>query len=657
VADCLKQVVCDIEANSLNKPTKIWLVVCKDVDTGKLDIFRNLTENEEDRIRFLEYAKEASLWIGHNWLGYDWPVLRDLIGLTIDDVVDASFDTLVVSKLLDYSKAGHSIEAYGEEFGLEKIKFSDWTKWSPEMEEYCIRDVQINEKIFNKFKHILKDPNWAMSLRDEQNFQECGVNALHNNGFYFNTGAADRLLVKVVADLGKLDEEIHSAFPRKLKPVREIVPRLTQHGTLHKQDFRWVPGGDLSEFNGGPFTRCQWHEFNPASHKQIVDILGQAGWSPVDKTQTHIDTEREINRLKYRKGHGNSIDIRLQDLYTKLEQLKKTGWKVNENNLATLPSSAPKPARLLAKRILLEARRRTLVEWLGLVQPDGRIHGKFYGIGAWTHRMAHQSPNTANIPREFREDGSPKLLGREMRQLWCAPRRRLLVGVDAEGIQLRIFAHYIDDAEFTKALVAGKKDEKTDPHSLNQRILGSICKSRSAAKRFIYALLLGAGIGKLAQILECSVSEAQEALSRLLRRYRGFAFVKEQIIPSDAERGYFVGLDGRKVSLPGSTKSERAHLCMSGYLQNGEAIIMKKACLKWISRLKDYDAILVNFVHDEWQTECPNDMQIAVKIAKMQADSIRIVGEELGLKCPLAGSYWNEDHKDYTIGTNWYQTH
>ena len=84
---------------------------------------------------------------------------------------------------------------------------------------------------------------------------------------------------------------------------------------------------------------------------------------------------------------------------------------------------------------------------------------------------------------------------------------------------------------------------------------------------------------------------------------------------------------------------------------------MKRATLKWHDKLKEYDACLVNFVHDEWQTECPNNVDIALKIAKMQADSLVEVGEDLKLKCPLAGSYWNDDHKDYTVGTNWYSTH
>jgi hypothetical protein len=84
---------------------------------------------------------------------------------------------------------------------------------------------------------------------------------------------------------------------------------------------------------------------------------------------------------------------------------------------------------------------------------------------------------------------------------------------------------------------------------------------------------------------------------------------------------------------------------------------MKIATLKWATKLKDYDAKLVNFVHDEWQVECPNNVSIALEIAKMMAESLEQTGKELGLLCPLAGSYYSDDLKDYTIATNWSKTH
>src|SRR5688572_5755409 len=98
------KVVIDIEANGLINPTKVWCIVCKNIDNGKLHIFRNLTEDDDARGVFLTWAKQVDLWIGHNFLGYDWPVLRDLVGLKIDNIAEKSIDTLIVSKLVDYSR-------------------------------------------------------------------------------------------------------------------------------------------------------------------------------------------------------------------------------------------------------------------------------------------------------------------------------------------------------------------------------------------------------------------------------------------------------------------------------------------------------------------------------------------------------------------------
>ena len=84
---------------------------------------------------------------------------------------------------------------------------------------------------------------------------------------------------------------------------------------------------------------------------------------------------------------------------------------------------------------------------------------------------------------------------------------------------------------------------------------------------------------------------------------------------------------------------------------------MKAATLKWIDKLKEYDAKLVNFVHDEWQIECPNNMKVALEIGEMVSQSLVTTGLDLKLNCPMAGSYYNDDDKDYTIATNWSKTH
>jgi DNA polymerase I-like protein with 3'-5' exonuclease and polymerase domains len=764
------RVILDIEANGLTNPDKIWCVVCKDIDTGKVYIFRDFDES------FINFILSCSLVVGHNIIGYDLLVLQNLLQIHVD--ISRVVDTLIVSKLTNYSRPnGHSLEAYGEEFGIvkehAKVKQEFFKQWSQELEDRCVSDVEINYLLYLSLQHVLSDPLWLPSIEREQRFQGV-VNSLRSNGFAYNTARANVLLKEVQDELASLDKEIQNAFPPKLKCIKVVEPKLTKYGTLNRSDFRWLEGGDLSEYNGGAFCRCVWREFNASSHKQIIEVLSSAGWKPTDKTETHKDTERELNRLKSRSYAKRGVDI--TSLSAKMIELVKYGWKINENNLSTLPPSAPAPARTLAKRIIYESRRRTLVEWLNLVQfrieirkdsfgetgiselneiqntwkekdnnvsagiqsnlknvkesciesgtsntitdyrskifldwlkskkvnvefatenanclwitiigqqkledfcatlatqtLDGtnyvnlkykiiseRIYSHFQGIGAWTHRMAHQSPNVANIPNEFKEDGTKKFLGKELRSLWIAPRGRLLVGVDAEGIQLRLFAHYVNDKELIESLVNGSKSNRTDPHSLNQRVLGKICKTRQAAKRFLYALFLGGGIGKFAEILGCRKEEAEEAVDKFLERYPGFSELRQRVFPNDAKRGYFIGLDGRKVPIPGATEGDRRHLAMSGYLQNGEKIIMSEAAIQFEPELVKYDSMLVDLVHDEFQAETPNDMKIALQVAELMSNAIKVAGETLKLNCPMQGSYWNEDKKDYTIGKTWYTTH
>lgn len=645
----------DIEANGLHDPTEVWVIVAKTLGTCHTEIFRQPTRDAYERERFLQWAKGVSCWCGHNILSYDFPVLFRLLGLPQPDIASV-IDTFIISKLVDYPRQGHSLEDYGVEFGIEKNLFEDFTKYSAELEERCITDVTINEKVYLKYKKYIDTPEHNQSILTEHKFQLV-CNNMENKGFSLDTLKVHKLLDIVLKELKTLDEEILKSFPPRLKLIKEVTPKETKYGTISLSSIPVKLRGDISDYNiGASFSYCYWRPFNPSSHKQIIEILNEAGWSPSDKTDTHKDKERELSKNKRQRKRSKELDITAEKLIIDLERLGIYGWKVNENNLQTLPETAPGSVRSLARRILYESRRRTLVEWLSLVQDDGRVYGEFHGIGAWTHRMAHRKPNLANITNEFDTAGNVKLLGKELRQCWRAPKGRLLVGVDAEGIQLRIFAHYVNNPDLIKALVSGDKKAKTDPHSFNQRILGDVCKSRAAAKRFLYALFLGAGNDKLAAILECSRSEVEDALNRLLAQYPGFQELKSTIIPSDARRGWFSGIDGRKVRIPGEDVGTRRHLAMSGYLQNGEAVVMKTAAIIAEPQLASYDSFIVDIIHDEGQNETPNNMEIALAVAEIWDKAIIEAGDIYELKCPMAGSYIN-DHGKYTIGTNWYATH
>ena len=329
----------------------------------------------------------------------------------------------------------------------------------------------------------------------------------------------------------------------------------------------------------------------------------------------------------------------------------KYGWTLSEANLNTLPETAPEGGKRLAEWLTLEGRRSSLVEWLGHCGDDMRIHGRFLHIGAWTGRMAHMAPNQANIPSAFH--GTPKTPVEEVkarydgqfRELWKVEEGNYLVGTDAEGIQLRVLAHLMKSEEYVHAIVSGKKEDETDIHNLNKKALGISHVTRDDAKTFIYAFLLGAGTAKISQILGVNQREAGQAVENFTQSIEGLADLKKKIIPHIAKRGWFKGLDGRKVIVPSE------HKTLAGMLQNGESVIMKHSALQWVQQAKELgiDFKLVTWPHDEWQTEVCGTYATAEELGKIQCQSFVDTGIKFNMVCPLAGST--------DIGRNWRDTH
>lgn len=617
----MKTAVIDTETNALHDYDKLHVAVCRDLDTDEIKVFRNV---HTDPLPFRHYLETVDRVIGHNICGFDREVILKFTGFDIRtiDVVD----TLVVSRLLNYSQeGGHSLETWGDYFKFPKSKFSDFSAWSQELEDRCIVDVALTVRLFRYLQDYIDAPKWKPAI-DLETQMVYFCQDMSKSGFSFDYDQAQELHAKLKPEVESLVENLKTAFPPRSKVIREIYPVLTKSGTLHSKDFRWLPEKDLTAFDAGsPFSLFEWEVFNPNSSKQRVERLNEAGWKPFNKTKGHIEAERNKE-------------------WEKLPYFKVYGWKVDEENLATLPEGAPAAAHTLARYLLLSSRLSDLEEWLALYNHStGRIHGTFNGMGSWTHRMSHQSPNMANIPSILNKQGKPQPYGPEFRSLYRATPGRILVGCDAEGIQLRLFAHYCNDPKLIEAIVSGKKEDKTDIHSLNKAILGTICNSRDSAKTYIYALLLGAGKDKQANILQCKPSEAIEGLKRILEFYPGWKELKETRLKQDARKGYFIGLDGRLVLFPS------AHYILAGYLQNGEAVVMKRASLFWSSKLKAMGIPFtpVNFVHDEWQVE--TDPEYADIVGQTMADSLFTIGQELGMNCPLAGKY--------VTGLNWKDTH
>lgn len=341
-------------------------------------------------------------------------------------------------------------------------------------------------------------------------------------------------------------------------------------------------------------------EFNLGSPKQVVKRLDSIGWKPYVKTKS-----------------GSS-------------------WKICQENLDTIPDDAPPPVRDLKKWKILETRWKTAKDWIERQDDEGRVHGQVILPGAVTHRAAHQGPNMANIPSITHDRGLSGLFAYECRQAWTVQKGYRLCGTDASGIQLRVLAHYMNDPVYTDTLLNG------DIHTYNMNALGEYCKDRPTAKTFIYAWLLGAGVGKVSQILGCTYQQAEHSMENFLRATPALKELKRKASMA-AQRGYLIGLDGRRLGI------ESEHKSLSVYLQGGETVIMRLANVFWINAAKkqQLDFKQVAWVHDEWQTEVLEPH--ADQLGQLQVQSIRDAGEAFDLNCPLDG--------EYKIGGNWAETH
>ena len=205
---------------------------------------------------------------------------------------------------------------------------------------------------------------------------------------------------------------------------------------------------------------------------------------------------------------------------------------------------------------------------------------------------------------------------------------------------VRGLAHYMNDQEFTDALLNGKKSEGTDLHSLNGRRAGV---SRSHAKNVFYGYLFGAGANKTASQIGCSVSEAEVIRKKFEAGLTALVDLLDALRAYHKKHGYIMGIDG----VPIYVGSE--HMQLVYLLQNFEEVLVKIALIVAYQDIKDQglDAKLATIQHDEFQFIAKEEH--AESVGKILEESFTKAGTILGSRCIIKG--------EAEIGNNWYETH
>ena len=384
-------IVVDIETDSLDA-TKIHCIVARNTESG--DNYAFVGDDCYNKFpKFIE--KHAEKIIMHNGVAFDAPILNRLAGTNIK--LPQIEDTLIMSQLFNPERInGHSLDSWGKRFGLPKLEFNDFSKFTNEMLTYCKRDVELTHKVYNHLK--LEGKNFSdYSLRLEHDIRSI-VSKQEKNGFYLDQQKAMELRARLEDQAEDIEKNVHKTFP-PLKREEEFVPKVNNKTRGYEK--------------GVPFTKVSYEKFNLASRKQIAERLMMLGWKP--------------------------------DKFT-----DKNSPIVDEGVLSKI-TNIPE-AKLIAKYLLLKKRTSQISSWLDEVSnTTGRVHGRVLTLRCVSGRMSHNSPNMAQIPATY----SP--FGKECREVWTTdkPDTHVIFGTDASGLELRMLAHYIDTPDYTNEILNG----------------------------------------------------------------------------------------------------------------------------------------------------------------------------------------------------------
>jgi len=468
----MKKVVFDIEADGLlDTITTIHCIACLDVTSGEEVQFTPDTLHE-----FQDYLDTCTIIIGHNIVCYDVPALERVLGITFKQEV---VDTLILSKLLNPDRGGHSLGWWGESLGNSKTDYNDWTRFSEEMLEYCIQDVRVNRDVYQALCREAGRWDWRPAYQLELKVAQV-IQKQEEHGVLFNKELAESCHIELNGYLQEIVDKVEPLLPmRKIPASRLKVPpkkRFIKDGSpssLSKRYFgdrlfsiedRWYvtyPDGldiPLEEATSPMVT----HEpMKLADQASMKEWLQTEGWMPTiwNLRLNKTSGKKERTSPKFSDAAKN-ICPNLLKLGSKVEFIKDvTVWLSYRNRRNVILSSNG-------------------TGWLAndRLEKDRRLSASADTLGTNTGRFAHRV--VANVPRVS------SLYGGNMRSLFTVPDDYYMVGWDASGLESRIEGHYTykyDGGEYAKELLDG------DIHSKNAEVFGC---DRDTAKTVKYAVTL-----------------------------------------------------------------------------------------------------------------------------------------------------------------------
>lgn len=609
-------IVFDIETNGLlDELTTCHCITlasldCKSVDDVKIyHDTEGITPRHGSIAEGLAALAAAPKLAGHNIVGYDMPALDKLFGFKRD--IDDLYDTVIWSRFVysdrrerDFGLADagkmdrkfigqHSLASWGNRLGEPKgDPGGDWSTFTQSMADYARQDVVVNVRLYHVLAKRLPEGDgivWESRFADQ-------LERMARTGVQLDRKAATKLLRHLEDRRELLEEEIQGVFPplsQPYKPYPSGKPRLMPckiRGGKHPD--KLIP-------------------FNPGSRQQLARRLeSMYGWVP-----------RELTA----KGNPALHEAALMDI----AKMYPVAAKVSEYHI-------------------LQARIGVLQDgnqaYFKLCDENDVLHGRVIHCGTVTGRCAHRSPNTGNVC------SIRKPYGKEMREIFIPFEGYRQAGFDADGLELRMLAHYLapyDDGAYVHAVHAGTKEEGTDAHSLHAAAISTIHPvSRSDSKTVTYGYLYGAGNKLLGGLVQGSARKGGAVRRALEKKITGLDLLQDGLTKA-YKRGHVTSLLNQRIAV------RHEHATLNSLLQSAGAAVMKLVPVYLEQYLKEdglvigSDWIQTGHIHDEVQGSLRPGLEDTFTACVDKAFTSTQL--HLNLNVPLVGSA--------DFGGSWADTH
>jgi hypothetical protein len=334
----------------MKESSKLWCVVIRNAGT---DEYVSAVGDAITKEWFQTTLSDAEVVVAHNGLKFDFIALK-LFGV-FDYTIghfgkkDTLFgremmfvDTLLLSRLFNPDRyKGHSLEAWGDRLGFEKMDFRaalierelldtkapkglEFTFWSDIMLDYCIQDTKVNrEVLLDLLQEWSSHDKWFQAIRIETKLADIAIRR-ESLGFKFDKELALECLADLTQKMAEITAEINPILPMKklnttqLKFFTPPANQMTKKGELTKhmenfvtrigaeavrdEDNNWLVNYKESQFKlpiTSPVEIYGIATIDDLDHVKMYLI--HLGWEPSEWRERDLTKDVKKQNLSYEK--------------------------------------------------------------------------------------------------------------------------------------------------------------------------------------------------------------------------------------------------------------------------------------------------------------------------------------------------------------------